>query len=148
MNKKIILIEDEGLICDLFEDYIGLMDGVDYAGYCQSGDEAMMLIRKKKPDVIVLDIRLPGISGLDLLPKIRAEFTDTKIVLFTGSLKPEVAKLAVASRVNAFVEKAYGFNELTRAIEAVLRGEGFTTPGVAKYCMAFPVLQEQLSEAI
>lgn len=136
-KKTIYMIEDEGLICDLFRDYVELFDDLTHAGYCQSGGKAMEKLREVKPDIVVVDIRLPEQSGLALVPEIRKELPECKIILFTGTIKEEAIQTALKHKVEAYVEKSFGFEELKNAIQAVLKDETYLSPGVAKIIRNF-----------
>jgi DNA-binding NarL/FixJ family response regulator len=117
------MVEDEGMLSDLFGEYVQMLPDMQYLGCCSDGTKALAEILEKKPDVIVQDIRLPGVNGLELLLEIRKNLPGTKVLVFSGSLDAHTVKMAVDGDAHAFVEKAYGLTELNKAILEVLAGK-------------------------
>lgn len=138
-KHTIFMIEDEHLLCELFTEYVSLIPQVEFLGYSRDGQEAMRKCLQIKPDVIVLDIRLPEVNGLEILTLLRRKLPDSKIVLFTGTIREDTLKLAVELGASAFVEKGYGLDELKQAIESVLAGKPHFSPGVAQLVKTFRV---------
>lgn len=129
--KRIFMIEDEALLCDLFSEYIETIPGFEFSGYEQDGAAGIRRALELEPDIIVLDIRLPEVNGIEVLTMLRRKLPDAKVIVFTGTLKEDTLQLASRHGAHAFVEKALGLEELKSAIEAVQRGERYFSPGVA-----------------
>jgi DNA-binding NarL/FixJ family response regulator len=97
----VVLVDDQPLIRDLVKLRLNLDGRFDVVAEAHSGGEALALVRNHRPDAVVLDVNMPGISGLTVLPAIAEECPDTKIVVYTG------------------------FNDDTLEDEAFLRGADF-----------------------
>lgn len=136
-KKKIFMIEDEALLCDLFSEYIEAIPGFEFLGYEQDGAAGIRKAIELEPDIIVLDIRLPEVNGIEVLTMLRRKLPDTRIVIFTGTLKEETLRLANRHGAHAFVEKAQGLEELRSALDAVVKGERYFSPGVAQIMRQF-----------
>ncbi len=127
------MIEDEGMLSELFGEFVQMLPDVEYLGCCSDGHTALDCCMSKKPDLVILDIRLPGISGLDMLRKIRKGLPSTKVIVFSGSLDAYSVRMALEGDAHGFVEKAYGLAELNKGIIAVLRGERYFSQGAQDY---------------
>ena len=126
------MIEDEFLLLELFEEYVKLIPDVSYLGSCSDGHIAYDEIVKKSPDVLILDIRLPQVNGLEILRKLRVQFPEMKIIIFSGSLDPTSIKVCIETKAHGFVEKSHGLEELKNAIQAVISGKVYYTEGAEK----------------
>lgn len=135
--STVFMIEDEILLCELFTDYVTTIAGVEFLGFENDGEAGIARALERKPDVIVLDMRLPKVNGIEALHRLRSELPVAKIIVFTGTLKEETLRLAQSHGADAFVEKSHGLGELKKAIEAVLRGERYVTAGVAEILASF-----------
>ncbi|HNW39821.1 MAG TPA: response regulator [Candidatus Omnitrophota bacterium] len=82
MLYKILVVDDEPPVRDLLEDLFKKEDCVPVT--CGSGEEALALLKKETFDVVLLDIKLSGISGLDVLKDIREKYSDLPVVMITG----------------------------------------------------------------
>jgi DNA-binding NarL/FixJ family response regulator len=88
-----------------------------------NGEEALEKTRKHKPDVVVLDIRMPGIDGLDTLEKIKAESPDTKVVMMSTYDNPTYVARAVALGASDYVLKGSSRDHILTAITRAAAGE-------------------------
>lgn len=129
----VLMIEDEDMLSDLFGEYVLMIPDTKYLGCCSDGSLALQRCLELRPDVIVQDIRLPGVNGLDLLRDIRKELPDTKVLVFSGSLDAHSVRLALDGDAHAFVEKAYGLTELNRAIKEVIAGRRYYSKGAQEF---------------
>lgn len=136
-DLNILMIEDEPLICELFGDYVETIGGVKLAGMAHDAEEGLRQALALRPDLIVLDMRLPKGDGLSLQHAIREALPQTRIIVFTGTLNEQTLRLAHREGADAFVEKSLGLGELKRAIEAVCIGEHFMSTGVAEIIRRF-----------
>ncbi|MFW6354379.1 MAG: response regulator [Verrucomicrobiota bacterium] len=130
-RSTLLMIEDEILLCELFADYVVTIPDVEFLGCENDGASGVAKALEAKPDIVVLDMRLPKVNGIEALHQLRAALPTTKLIVFTGTLKEETLRLAKQEGADAFVEKAQGLGELKKAILAVLAGDRFISPGVA-----------------
>jgi DNA-binding NarL/FixJ family response regulator len=125
---RVLLVDDHNIV------RLGLMtlinDRADMQVVGEAGDaaEAVEQVEKLKPDVVLMDIRLPGESGIDATRKIAARFPDTKVVMLTSFADDELVVHAVAAGAVGYILKKVGNDELLRAIAAAARGEALLDP--------------------
>ena len=82
MLYKILVVDDEAPVRDLLGDLFKKEDCLPVS--CESGEEALIMLEKETFDVVLLDIKLPGISGLEVLKEIRQKYTNLPVVMITG----------------------------------------------------------------
>jgi two-component system, NarL family, nitrate/nitrite response regulator NarL len=116
------------------DDHPMMLDGVagllaagghDVIARCLDGQEAREALRERQPDVAILDIHMPHLSGLDLLREARREKWPVKIVILTASTDPAPIMEAVQLKVDGLILKGAGGDTLLRCLERVAGGEQF-----------------------
>lgn len=132
MSETLFLIEDEELVCELLGEFLRAEEGIEFLGEARDGATAITRCRELRPDLIILDLRLPEVSGLEVLKVIHKELPDTRVIIFTGSLSEETLQTTLQNGAIAYVEKAYGLEELQKAIQAARKGEKYYSPSIAR----------------
>lgn len=100
-----LIVDDEADVRFLIYRLLERVEGVTFAGQASSGEEAIARWRELRPDVIVLDHRMPGLSGLETAERILAEDPDQVIVLFTAFNDPAVERAAAELGIRACLSK-------------------------------------------
>ncbi len=101
-----------------------------------TAEEAVQSARLHRPDVVVMDIRLPGRSGIDACEQITGELPDTKVIMLTSYAEDELLFSAIRAGASGYVLKQVGSDDLVKAIEAVSRGEGTLDPALTQRVFA------------
>lgn len=119
---KVAIIDDEPLIVE------GLSKTMDWerwncqvAGYAYDGKEGMELIRRERPNIIITDINMPDLDGLQMIAGLKSEFPDMQLIILTGYREFEYARRAIELGVSRFLLKPSKMNELEEAIAAVTK---------------------------
>jgi DNA-binding NarL/FixJ family response regulator len=107
-----------------------LSDDFDIVGIVSNGRELIDAVRHLKPDVVIVDIAMPELNGLDAVRKMRTDGFDTKVVFLTTNGNPLYVRTAFNLGANGYVLKALGFEELPLALHAVLGGGKFVSPAL------------------
>lgn len=105
--------------------------GLNVVGEAASAAEALALVRKALPDVLLLDISMPGDSGVDLLPKLQAEAPACKVIMLTVSEDEATLFAALRHGACGYVVKGVTAAELVSAVHTVSNGETYVSPGIA-----------------
>lgn len=95
-----------------------------------TGEEAVRLAQQHQPDVAVLDIRMPGMSGIDACSRIVKSVPNCHVIILTSYAEDELVMAAIQAGASGYVLKRIGDNELVQAIERVSRGEGILDPAM------------------
>ena len=106
--------------------------GFDVVGEAVNGGQVLPLVRRLKPDLVLLDLRMPQMDGLTCLTKIRKEFPDMKVAMLSVSQDPELIQTALKRGANAYIVKSIDPDDLAGALRQALEGNVFTTAGITE----------------
>ena len=95
------------------------------------GEAALKFIQEKKPDIAVLDLKLPGLTGLEIAHKLQAARSPTRVIILTMHNEEELINRALDNGVMGFVLKENAVEEIVNAISAVAEGEHYFSPAVS-----------------
>lgn len=137
--KTIYMVEDELLLGELFEEFVSDFPYLRFVGRALDGETAVKECQQLKPDIVVLDLRVPGFNGLDILQFFHKALPSCCMILFTGSLSEESLRACLEYNACGYIEKAYGLEELQKGIEAAMEGRKHYSPGVAALLKSFKV---------
>jgi two-component system response regulator MtrA len=118
MTHRILVVDDEDIILEMVA--IALTDRGYAPVVCNSGTDALSMFRDTKPDLVLLDIQLPGRDGIEICRDIRAE-SGTPIIMLTANGETESLVLALEAGADDYIVKPYKAEELTARIRARLR---------------------------
>ena len=106
--------------------------GFDVVGEAVNGVQVLPLVRRLKPDLVLLDLRMPQMDGLTCLAKIRKEFPEVKVAILSVSQDPELIQTALKRGANAYIVKTIDPDDLPGALRQALDGNVFTTAGLTE----------------
>ncbi len=129
-NATILLADDHPIVLDGLERLFGLEEGLEVVGRCRDGEEALAVVRELAPDVLVLDVRMPGASGIDVLRTLEEEDLGTRVVLLTAGLEDEQLLDAIRAGARGVVLKDMAPQLLVEAVRAVLAGGQWLEKGL------------------
>jgi PAS domain S-box-containing protein len=118
----LVLADDSTEIRLALRAFAESLSGVDIVGEAVDGAEAIRIVTECRPDVLLLDLAMPVLDGLQALPRIRDASPDTKVIVLSGYGRDQVAKQALASGAVAFVEKGGSLHKLTRLLQDLFPG--------------------------
>jgi DNA-binding NarL/FixJ family response regulator len=104
---------------------------VQLVGESGDGEEALSLARRLKPDVVLVDIQVPGLDGFQLTQRLRQELPAAKVLIVSMHRESERVVEALRLGANGFLSKAQAITELAVALEAVMSGAVYLAPGAA-----------------
>jgi two-component system nitrate/nitrite response regulator NarL len=131
MNKiNIVIVDDHPIFRDGVIAILGTEPDIEIAGQGVTAEEAIRLVRDLLPDVLLLDVNIPG-GGLTAAKTIASAFPVVKIIMLTGSADEDVVLTALKAGVEAYVLKGVAARELISIIHTVQAGEGYVTPTLA-----------------
>ena len=112
-------------------------------GECSDGDEAIQKAEELQPDLILLDIGLPALNGIEAARRIRQVSPNSKILFVSENRSPDIAEQALSTGAGGYVVKSNGASELLPAIKAVLEGKRFISASLAGHFLAATGLASQ-----
>ena len=144
---RLILVDDHEVVrlglMSLMED-LDWVQVVDEVGTAQA---ALRAVDAHRPDVVVMDIRLPDESGIEACRKIVDSWPETKVIMLTSYADDELIFKAIRAGASGYVLKQVGNQELIRALEAVRRGDALLDPAVTRRVLARMRVSERQQQA-
>lgn len=120
LNKRVLVVDDSPAVRSMVRQLFESETNYEIAGEAGNGRDAIAKAAFLKPDLIVLDLSMPVLSGLDAAPFLRRVLPETHLILFTVHSGPEVERLALAAGIEAVVSKDRGASELIPRAQALL----------------------------
>lgn len=118
-----IIAEDQHMLRKAMVQLIELNDDLKVIADVGNGNEALELIKTYEPDIAILDIEMPGMTGIEILAESKALKLQTKIIVVTTFKRPGYFEKAVANDVDAYVLKERSIDELVNTIQNVVKGK-------------------------
>jgi len=128
MNTRILLVDDHDIVRLGLMTLLNDQPDMEVIGEASTAGEAVRAAEKLHPDVILMDIRLPGDGGIEATRQIMQRFPDIKIVMLTSFANDDLVVHAIGAGAAGYVLKQVGNEELLRAIRAAARGEAVLDP--------------------
>lgn len=131
MPIRVLIADDHGIVRAGIQNELSTYEDLEILGEAGNGDETLQLTLQLHPDILLLDINMPGLKAIQILSRIkRAELT-TCVVVFTASDDPLTIKEMLKAGVKGYVLKGDDPEDLTKAIHTVLNGKTWLSPTVA-----------------
>lgn len=124
---SIIIVEDHSIVREGIRSYLHKTTDHDVVAETGDGLEALSLVEEHRPDIAIVDLRLPGLDGLEVIRRIRSDDAVTRIVVLSMHANFAFIMRAFEYGVNAYVLKNSAVEELSQAIEAALEGRRFVS---------------------
>ena len=128
---NVFLVDDEQLVREALKLLLKDVTGIKVVGETASGEGALSAVREKKPNVILLDIHLPDISGLHVTRKLLQQHPGVKIIILTAAANEIFSQRLLEAGVHGYFTKDSSRDELINAIKAVYNGERVISPKIA-----------------
>ena len=132
LNNEILLVDDHEVVRLGLKSLLERHPQFDVVGEASSAREAMEIVNNTHPDVVVMDIRLPGTSGIEACEEITGRFPEIKVIMLTSYAEDEMLFSAIRAGASGYILKQIGGEDLVRALEAVGRGEAMLDPTVTQ----------------
>lgn len=131
MSTTILIAEDQGMMRSALASLLDLEDDMSVVATVGRGDEVLAAVRQAEPDVVLLDIELPGRSGLDLIGDVVRAAPRCAVIVVTTFGRPGYLKRALESGAKGFLVKDDPVDQLAASIRRVLAGEIVVNPQLA-----------------
>lgn len=132
MSKiKVLIVDDHTLVRDGIRALLALVSDVKVVGEAANGREALEQVEKLTPDIVLMDLAMPIMNGLEATRRIRKKFPGTKVLVLTQYEDREYIIPTIEAGARGFVSKMAAFSELATAIQALCRGGSFLSPMAA-----------------
>jgi len=145
-NKpRLLIADDHTLLAEACKDL--LQPEFNIVGIVNNGRELLRMAAELKPDVVIVDVAMPQLNGLDAGEQIKRQTPSVKVIFLTMNLDPEVAAEAFRRGASGYVVKNSAAEELVSAIRRVLKGESYLSPFITKDTVRFLMSSRKTYEA-
>ena len=128
---RLLLADDHAVLRDSLRAFLSMYPDLEVVGEAASGVDTLAQVQALRPDVVLLDITMPDLGGLEVLRRLNRERPDCKVLVLTQHEAPQYVMPALQSGAKGYLLKSAGGDELVQAVRAVARGESFLDPAVA-----------------
>lgn len=128
---RVLIVDDHTLVRDGIRALLALVEGTEVIGEASNGKEALDMVRELYPDVVLMDLAMPVMGGLEATRRIRKEFPLVKVLAMTQYDDSDYVIPVIEAGARGFITKMSAFSELSAAIQSVYSGESFLSPSAA-----------------
>jgi len=130
---RVLVVDDHTIVRDGICALLRLAGDIEVVGEAANGREALEMVRKLMPDVMLIDIAMPNMNGLEATRHIRKEFPRVRVLVLTQYDDKEHVFWAIEAGAIGFISKTAASSELVSGIRSVYRGDSFLSPSAAKF---------------
>jgi DNA-binding NarL/FixJ family response regulator len=130
--KRVILIEDQVSVREMLATVLRLDGGYEIVAECSDGHTAYAACLELKPDLVILDVLLPGLNGVSVLKRFTRQLKDTRVLVLSGFSNPALVRELLLAGAHGFVGKSANLAELRKGIQTVAEGGNFFSPFITE----------------
>jgi len=120
---RVLIVDDSKIVCERLQQMLINIDGVKSVGQAHNTPDAIAAISEATPDVVILDIRLPGKSGIDVLKDIRNKKLPIRVIMLTNYPSPQYRKKCEELGADYFFDKVTEIEEIPKVIEELAKNK-------------------------
>ncbi|MDF0733642.1 UvrY/SirA/GacA family response regulator transcription factor [Pseudomonas entomophila] len=129
---RVLVVDDHDLVRTGITRMLADIDGLQVVGEADSGEAALKLARELKPDVVLMDVKMPGIGGLEATRKLLRSHPDTKVVAVTVCEEDPFPTRLMQAGAAGYLTKGAGLDEMVQAIRLAFAGQRYISPQIAQ----------------
>ena len=118
---KVLVVDDDFMVARIHRGFVERVDGFEVVGTANSGEQAVDALRELRPDLVLLDLYLPDVFGLDLIAELRAAQPECDILVITAAREADAVRGAVRQGVVNYLLKPFGFEDLRTRLQEYAR---------------------------
>jgi DNA-binding NarL/FixJ family response regulator len=144
---RIVIADDQRVVRDGLAMLVGLIDGVEIVGMAADGLQALELARSERPDVVLMDLRMPNLDGAEATKRIGADLPATHVLVLTTYADDDSLFPALQAGARGYLTKDASAEEIERAIRAVAAGNTHLDPAVQQRLIAAVIEPRRIETA-
>jgi DNA-binding NarL/FixJ family response regulator len=133
---RVVIADDQRVVRDGLTMLVGLIDGVEVVGTAGDGIEAVKCVEREHPDVVLMDLRMPGMDGAEATHRIRATLPDTQVLVLTTYADDHSLFPALQAGARGYMTKDASAEEIEQAIRALAAGQTHLDPAIQQRLVA------------
>ena len=130
-SVTVVVADDQELFRRGMHTVLATEAGFEVIAEAGNGEEAVARVAELAPDVVLMDVRMPGMSGIEAARRIRQDTPSTRVVMLTSSDEEDDLYGAIRAGANGYLLKDASLDDVSRAVQAVARGESLISPSMA-----------------
>jgi two-component system, NarL family, response regulator NreC len=130
-RMKVLIADDHGIVREGLKSLFKKQADVEIVGEAQDGKEAVDLARQLRPDIVIMDVAMPNLNGIDATRTIMKDCPDTKVIALSMHAYKTIVREMFKAGVYGYVLKSCLFEELKKSFEAIRKGEHYLSPNIA-----------------
>lgn len=143
---RVLVVDDHDLVRTGISRMLADISGLQVIGQADSGEDAIRKARELKPDVVLMDVKMPGIGGLEATRKLLRSYPDLKVIAVTICEEDPFPTRLLQAGAAGYLTKGAALEEMVQAIRMVFGGQRYSSPQIAQQ-LALKSFQPQLSES-
>jgi DNA-binding NarL/FixJ family response regulator len=149
MNINVLIVDDHAVVRLGLNTLLSDEKEITIVGEAANADQAMAQVELRKPDVVILDIQIPGKNGIEVCKDIVNQYPNTKVVMLTSHTSDDFISQAIRAGASGYVLKQVGNEELLRAIKAAYAGEmAFDTQTTSQMIQRYKKLEKEAEDSV
>ncbi|MDQ3364543.1 MAG: response regulator transcription factor [Myxococcota bacterium] len=129
---RVVIADDHQIVLDGLRVLLEGEADIEVVGKAEDGAAAIRIAAELTPDVVVMDIRMPGLDGVEATREIRRRSPDTRVIALSAESDPQTVDRMLRAGASGYLTKQRAYGELVQAIRAVMNGTLYLTPEVAR----------------
>jgi DNA-binding NarL/FixJ family response regulator len=133
---RVLVADDQRVVREGLTLMLGLLDGIEAVGAAADGEEALALAASERPDVVLMDLRMPRLDGIEATRRLAASDPGIGVIALTTYADDETVMAALQAGARGYLTKDAGAEQIRAAVESVASGEAALDPAVQKHLIA------------
>ncbi len=133
---RVVLVDDHAVVRSGLRLVLQSAPEIEVVGEAENGERAVLEVRAHRPDVVLMDVQMPGISGIDAIPAVLQAIPETKILVLSMQDDPRHVRAAFATGASGYILKQAVDTDVIDAVLAVARGEQYVDPALGAKLVA------------
>ncbi|MGA2925351.1 MAG: response regulator transcription factor [Solirubrobacteraceae bacterium] len=133
---RVLLADDQRLVRESLATLLGLLGGIELVGTASNGEEALALVDADQPDIVLMDLRMPRVGGIEATRRLRASHPEVRVIALTTYADDESVLGALRAGARGYLTKDASGDDIRAAILAVARGDAALDPAVQHHVVA------------
>jgi DNA-binding NarL/FixJ family response regulator len=129
---RVLVVEPHPIMQVGLRSVLGSAPGVELVGVCEDGASALQLCRETRPHLVILEVNLPGMNGVQVCQAIKRDHPQTEVLVLTGDDRDETVFEAIRAGATGYILKDITPENLVRAIHAIMKGQTMVHPRIAR----------------
>jgi two-component system, NarL family, response regulator LiaR len=141
---RVLLVDDHEVVRHGFKYFIDVIKDLELVGEASNGQEAVELVRQLRPDIVLMDMVMPKMTGVEATKAIKAAYPETKVIALTSFTDDEnLVHAALAAGASGYFFKNVGVDELSNAVHRIYKGEIALTPEATQLLVKATITPQQ-----